>query len=224
MSTLHRHELAAARSSFPQTASSLPAPCWRNDLPVHSAEAVFPRFDERTRGCPTNAFPIPPSFACGPRSCAVVPAGMNRDSLYLRRLQRCQTLPSCTWRDRLMYAGSQVLDANQVERTSAPSLTCPRAADTLASRQPISTSGGSASYAGWQESIWLASATSWPVWWLARRRGIVRTRRACRAAGWYLTRSSYQRFGRPTVIVDGGVHQRADMWASFAKESAPPLS
>lgn len=157
-------------------------------------------------------------------SCAVVPAGSeSRFGFTCDALERCREfLPSC----RLqvigfhVFAGSQVLDADKLNEHLRRSLELAlRAADTL-NVQPayINLGGGfGIPYGPADEELDLAKVGR-ELAELARRAAPARLvlelgRYLVAEAGWYLTsvvgRQSFQ--GRAAIVVDGGVHQRADM-------------
>ncbi len=157
-------------------------------------------------------------------SCAVVPAGSeSRFGFTCDDLQRCRdTLRSCNV-DVIgfhVFAGSQVLDADKLNEHLRRAMDLSlRAAETLAITPTYINLGGGFGipYAPDDEELDLVRVGE-ELGRLAERAAPARIvlelgRYLVAEAGWYLTSVlGHQTFqGRPAVIVDGGVHQRADM-------------
>ncbi|MBC8353721.1 MAG: alanine racemase [Planctomycetes bacterium] len=157
-------------------------------------------------------------------SCAVVPAGSeSRFGFTCDELQRCQEyLPSSNI-DVIgfhVFAGSQVLDAEKLNEQLRLALDLSlRAAETLGIEPTYINLGGGfgVPYAPDDEAFDLVRVGD-ELAKLAERAAPARIvlelgRYLVAEAGWYLTSVvGHQTFqGRPAVIVDGGVHQRADM-------------
>jgi diaminopimelate decarboxylase len=170
-------------------------------------------------------------------SCAVVPAGSeSRFGFTCDELQRCRDfLPSCNL-DVIgfhVFAGSQVLDADRLNEHLRRSLDLSlRAAETLSIAPTYFNLGGGfgISYAPDGEELDLARVGE-ELASLAARATPARIvlelgRYLVAESGWYVTSVvGHQTFqGRPAVIVDGGVHQRADMCGlHLRKKQRPPL-
>ena len=170
-------------------------------------------------------------------SCAVVPAGSeSRFGFTCEELARCRDyLPSCGL-DVIgfhVFAGSQVLDADKLNEHLRRALDLSlRAADTLAIPPTYINLGGGFGipYAVDDEALDLrrvADELALLVERAAPARVVLELGRYLVAeAGWYVTSVvGHQTFqGRPAVIVDGGVHQRADMCGlCLRKKQNPPL-
>lgn len=168
-------------------------------------------------------------------SCAVVPAGSeSRFGFACDELERCRGfLPSCTL-DVVgfhVFAGSQVLDTDklteQLGRTLDLSL---RAADTLSIAPRFINLGGGFGipYGPRDEELDLGrvgEALTKLVDRAAPAHLVLELGRFLVAeAGWYLTSVvGHQTFqGRPAVVVDGGVHQRADLCGLCLRSKANP--
>lgn len=169
-------------------------------------------------------------------SCAVVPAGSeSRFGFTCDELARCKDhLPSCEL-DVIgfhVFAGSQVLDADKLNEHLRWALDLSlRAAETL-NIEPtyINLGGGFGIPYGDDEGLDLplvADELGKLVERAAPARVVLELGRYLVAeAGWYLTSVvGHQTFqGRPAVIVDGGVHQRADMCGcNLRTKQSPPL-
>jgi len=170
-------------------------------------------------------------------SCAVVKAGsQSRFGFTCEQLDRCrEMLPTCGLEliGFHVFAGSQVLDAEQVNehlrRALALSL---RAAETLAIEPQLINLGGGFGipYGANQQELDLGRVGI-ELQNLAQRAAPARLslelgRYFVAEAGWYLTSVvGHQTFqGRRAVIVDGGVHQRADMCGLCLRSNQnPPL-
>ncbi|MEX0819109.1 MAG: alanine racemase [Pirellulaceae bacterium] len=170
-------------------------------------------------------------------SCAVVSAGSeSRFGLTCDELERCgEFLPSCNL-DVIgfhVFAGSQVLDADKLNEQLRRALDLSlRAAETLAiSPTYINLGGGfGIPYAPADEELDLVSIGNELATLAARAAPsqivLELGRYLVAEAGWYLTSVvGHQTFqGRPAVIVDGGVHQRADMCGLCLRSNqSPPL-
>jgi diaminopimelate decarboxylase len=157
-------------------------------------------------------------------SCAVVPAGSeSRFGFTCEALEQCREfLSSCTL-DVIgfhVFAGSQVLAADKVneylERALDLSL---RAADSLGIAPKLINLGGGfgVPYGPTDQQLDLSQVGAKLTRLVARaspaRLVLELGRYLVAEAGWYLTTVvGHQTFqGRPAVVVDGGVHQRADM-------------
>jgi diaminopimelate decarboxylase len=170
-------------------------------------------------------------------SCAVVKAGSeSRFGFTCEELDRCrEVLPSCPL-DLIgfhVFAGSQVLDAEQVNEHLRRALDLSlRAADTLGIEPQLINLGGGFGipYAANQQELDLDRVGN-ELEKLAERAAPARLslelgRYLVAESGWYLTSVvGHQTFqGRPAVIVDGGVHQRADMCGLCLRSNqSPPL-
>ncbi|HUG70647.1 MAG TPA: alanine racemase [Pirellulaceae bacterium] len=170
-------------------------------------------------------------------SCAVVPAGSeSRFGFTCDELQRCRDfLPSCNL-DVIgfhVFAGSQVLDAGKLNEHLRRALDLSlRAAETLAiAPRYINLGGGfGIPYAPADEELDLVCVGDELANLVARaapaRIVLELGRYLVAEAGWYLTSVvGHQTFqGRSAVIVDGGVHQRADMCGLCLRSNqSPPL-
>jgi diaminopimelate decarboxylase len=170
-------------------------------------------------------------------SCAVVPAGSeSRFGFTSDALDQCRLhLPSCEINviGFHVFAGSQVLDADKVNEhlRNAMDLSL-RAADTL-SIEPklINLGGGFGTPYGPHDVELDLDRVSACLHELVERAAPSRVtlelgRYLVAEAGWYLTSVvGHQTLqGRPAVIVDGGVHQRADMCGlNLRTNQNPPL-
>ena len=169
-------------------------------------------------------------------SCAVVPAGSeSRFGFPCEKLDRCRDyLPSCALEviGFHVFAGSQILDVDKLNEQLRRSLDLSlRAAETLGIAPTYINLGGGFGipYAD-EEALDLprvAEEMARMVQRAAPARLVLELGRYFVAeAGWYLTSVvGHQTFqGRPAVIVDGGVHQRADMCGlCLRSKSNPPL-
>lgn len=170
-------------------------------------------------------------------SCAVVPAGSeSRFGFTREELARCRAyLPSCGL-DVIgfhVFAGSQVLDADKLNQHLRRALDLSlRAADSLDIAPRLINLGGGFGipYGPDAEELDLARVggeLSQLVERAAPSRIMLELGRYLVAeAGWYLTSVvGHQTFqGRPAVVVDGGVHQRADMCGlHLRKRQHPPV-
>ena len=167
-------------------------------------------------------------------SCAVVPAGSeSRFGFTCTELQACQDyLPDCGL-DVIgfhVFAGSQVLAAEKLNEHLRGSLDLSlRAADTLGVVPKYFNLGG-----GFGIPYGDAPPLDLPIVCdtlakLVDEAGQARLvlelgRYLVAEAGWYLTSvMGHQTFqGRPAVIVDGGVHQRADMCGLCLRTNQSP--
>lgn len=170
-------------------------------------------------------------------SCAVVPAGSeSRFGFTCDALQSCRDLLPSSNVDVIgfhVFAGSQVLDADKLNEHLRRSLDLSlRAAETLAIEPTYINLGGGFGipYASEGEELDLARVGDELASLVARaapaRIVLELGRYFVAEAGWYLTSVvGHQTFqGRPAVIVDGGVHQRADMCGlHLRKKQRPPL-
>ncbi len=170
-------------------------------------------------------------------SCAVVPAGSeSRFGFTCDELQRCRDfLPSCHV-DVIgfhVYAGSQVLDADKLNEHLRRALDLSlRAAETLDIAPTYFNLGGGfgISYSADRAELDLARVGEELAQLVARaapaRIVLELGRYLVAECGWYLASVvGHQTFqGRPAVIVDGGVHQRADMCGLHLRtKQRPPL-
>jgi diaminopimelate decarboxylase len=169
-------------------------------------------------------------------SCAVVKAGSeSRFGFTCEEIERCKGyLASCKLKviGFHVFAGSQVLRADELNehlrRATELSL---RAADTLdIAPTYINLGGGFGIPYGDKKPLALgrvADELSKLVDRAAPARVVLELGRFLVAeAGWYLTSVvGHQTFqGRPAVVVDGGVHQRADMCGLCLRtDQSPPL-
>jgi diaminopimelate decarboxylase len=170
-------------------------------------------------------------------SCAVVPAGSeSRFGFTCDDLAHCRAfLPTCGLKviGFHIFAGSQVLDADKVNEHLRRALDLAlRAAETLGLDPELINLGGGfgVPYASGDEELDLACVGA-ELARLAERAAPARLslelgRYLVAEAGWYLTtvvgEQTFQ--GRPAVIVDGGVHQRADMCGLCLRtKQSPPL-
>lgn len=169
-------------------------------------------------------------------SCAVVKAGSeSRFGFTCDQIQRCQAdLGSCTL-DVIgfhVFAGSQVLCADQLNEHLRRSLDLSlRTADTIGLAPTyINLGGGFGVPYGDQQPLDLNSVADELSRLVARaapaRIMLELGRFLVAEAGWYLTsvigQQNFQ--GRPAVVVDGGVHQRADMCGLCLRtDQAPPM-
>lgn len=170
-------------------------------------------------------------------SCAVVPAGSeSRFGFTCEDLSQCREhLPSYDLNivGFHVFAGSQVLDAEKLNEHLRRSLDLAlRAAETLKITPTYINLGGGFGipYAAEQDELDLACIADELSRLVERAepaRFVLELGRFLVAeAGWYLTsvvgHQTYQ--GRPAVIVDGGVHQRADMCGLCLRtKQSPPL-
>ena len=157
-------------------------------------------------------------------SCAVVPAGSeSRFGFTCEALEQCgEFLPSCNL-DVIgfhVFAGSQVLDTGQLNEHLRRAMDLSlRAGETLGiSTSLINLGGGFGIPYGPKDKEFDLSSVSAQLSELVERAAPARMllelgRYLVAESGWYLTSvEGHQVFqGRPAVIVDGGVHQRADM-------------
>jgi diaminopimelate decarboxylase len=171
-------------------------------------------------------------------SCAVVKAGSDsRFGFTCDDLNRCSKyLPSSELNaiGFHVFAGSQVLDTEQLnEHLSRAMDLSLRAADTLSiSPELINLGGGfGIPYGPRDEAFELARVgdeLQTQVDRAAPARVVIELGRYLVAeSGWYLTSVlGHQTFqGRPAVVVDGGVHQRADMCGLCLRSNQnPPLT
>ncbi len=169
-------------------------------------------------------------------SCAVVPAGSeSRFGFTCDQLASCrEALSECSL-DVMgfhVFAGSQVLDADKlIEHLQRSLELCLRAAETLQIHASMINLGG-----GFGIPYGSAEPLDLPRVGRALEKMVERAsparltlelgRYLVAEAGWYLTsvvgHQSFQ--GRPAVIVDGGVHQRADMCGLHLRtRQSPPL-
>jgi diaminopimelate decarboxylase len=170
-------------------------------------------------------------------SCAVVPAGSeSRFGFTSEALDRCREfLPSCTL-DVIgfhVFAGSQVLDADKLNEHLRRSLElCLRAAKLLGIKASLINLGGGFGipYAPADKELDLSkvSAELGKLVELAApaRFALELGRYLVAEAGWYMTTVvGHQTIqGRPAVVVDGGVHQRADLCGlRLRSNQSPPL-
>lgn len=170
-------------------------------------------------------------------SCAVVKAGSDsRFGFTCEALQQCREfLPGCTL-DIVgfhVFAGSQVLDAEQLNEHLRRSLDLSlRAAESLRVSPSLINLGGGFGipYGPDKEELDLAAVGA-EMAKLAELAAPARLtlelgRYLVAESGWYLTKVlGHQTFqGRPAVVVDGGVHQRADMCGLCLRSNQnPPL-
>jgi diaminopimelate decarboxylase len=170
-------------------------------------------------------------------SCAVVPAGSeSRFGFTSDALERCRHfLPSCGL-DVIgfhVFAGSQVLDADKVNGhlRNAMDLSL-RAADMLSMVPKLINLGGGFGIPYGPSDVELdIGRVGACLHELVERAAPARValelgRYLVAEAGWYLTSVvGHQTFqDRPAVIVDGGVHQRADMCGlNLRSNQNPPL-
>jgi diaminopimelate decarboxylase len=170
-------------------------------------------------------------------SCAVVPAGSeSRFGFTSEELERCRNyLPSCNVNviGFHVFAGSQILDTGKVNEQLRLAMDLSlRAAEQLGvSPTYINIGGGfGIPYAPNDQQLDLGCVGE-ELARLAERAAPARIvlelgRFLVAEAGWYLTSVvAHQTFqGRPAVVVDGGVHQRADMCGlSLRSNQEPPL-
>lgn len=170
-------------------------------------------------------------------SCAVVPAGSeSRFGFTCETFDRCREfLPSCTL-DVIgfhVFAGSQVLDAEKLNDHLRRSLDLSlRAAQSMGITASLINLGGGFGipYAPADDELDLSKvgeALHEMVDRVAPARLVLELGRFLVAeAGWYLTTVvGHQIFqGRPAVVVDGGVHQRADLCGvNLRTHQNPPL-
>ncbi|MEO8166038.1 MAG: alanine racemase, partial [Betaproteobacteria bacterium] len=170
-------------------------------------------------------------------SCAVVPAGSeSRFGFTCDALERCREfLPACHL-DVIgfhVFAGSQVLDADKLNEHLSRSMDLAlRAAETLDIAPTYINLGGGfgISYSPDCAELDLARVgdelASLVTQATPARIVLELGRYFVAEAGWYLTSVvGHQTFqGRPAVIVDGGVHQRADMCGLHLRtKQRPPL-
>ena len=170
-------------------------------------------------------------------SCAVVPAGSeSRFGFTCQALDKCREfLPSCTLNviGVHVYAGSQVLDAEQLNGHLRRSLDLSlRAAESLGITATLINLGGGFGipYGPAEEDLDLAKVGT-ELGDLVERAAPARLvlelgRYLVAEAGWYLTSVvGHQTLqGRPAVVVDGGVHQRADLCGLCLRSNqVPPL-
>jgi diaminopimelate decarboxylase len=168
-------------------------------------------------------------------SCAVVPAGSeSRFGFTCEDLERCREyLPSCGLEviGFHVFAGSQVLDADKLNGHLRRELELSlRAAETLGIEPTLFDLGGGLGIPyGPEEELDLARVGE-EMARLVERAAPARLmlelgRYLVSEAGWYLTSVlGHQTFqGRPAVVVDGGVHQRADLCGLClrSKQNAP---
>ncbi len=166
-----------------------------------------------------------------------MPAGSeSRFGFTCDEVQRCREyLPACDL-DVIgfhVFAGSQVLDADKLNSQLRLALDLSlRAADTLQIEPTYINLGGGfgVPYSAKDQDFDLASVGN-ELGKLVHRAAPARIvlelgRYFVAEAGWYLTSVvGHQTFqGRPAVIVDGGVHQRADMCGLCLRSNQnPPL-
>ena len=170
-------------------------------------------------------------------SCAVVPAGSeSRFGFTSEELERCRNyLPSCNVNviGFHVFAGSQILDTGKVNEQLRLAMDLSlRAAEQLGvSPAYINIGGGfGIPYAPNDQQLDLGCVGE-ELARLAERAAPARIvlelgRFLVAEAGWYMTSVvAHQTFqGRPAVVVDGGVHQRADMCGlSLRSNQEPPL-
>lgn len=170
-------------------------------------------------------------------SCAVVKAGSeSRFGFTTEALDRCRDfLPSCTL-DVIgfhVFVGSQVLDAEKLNEHLRRSMELSlRAATTLGITPSLINLGGGFGipYGPDDQQLDLPKVCE-ELTKLVELAGPARIvlelgRYLVAEAGWYLTSVvGHQTFqGRPAVVVDGGVHQRADMCGLCLRSNQnPPL-
>lgn len=170
-------------------------------------------------------------------SCAVVPAGSeSRFGFTCEALDACrELLPSCSL-DVIgfhVFAGSQVLDADKLNDHLRQSLDLSlRAADQLGITPTLFNLGGGFGipYTACEPDLDLAKVGA-ELGHLVERAAPARIvlelgRYLVAESGWYLTsvvgQQTFQ--GRRAVVVDGGVHQRADMCGlCLRRNQDPPL-
>lgn len=170
-------------------------------------------------------------------SCAVVPAGSeSRFGFTSEQLERCRNyLSSCNVNviGFHVFAGSQILDTGKVNEQLRLAMDLSlRAAEQLGvSPTYINIGGGfGIPYAPNDQQLDLGRVGE-ELARLAERAAPARIvlelgRFLVAEAGWYLTSVvGHQTFqGRPAVVVDGGVHQRADMCGlSLRSNQEPPV-
>jgi len=170
-------------------------------------------------------------------SCAVVPAGSDsRFGFTCDALESCREfLPSCQL-DVLgfhVFVGSQVLDADKLNEHLRRSLDLAlRAAISLGITPSLINLGGGFGipYASADQELDLLKVStelSKLVELAAPAQIVIELGRYLVAeAGWYMTKVIGQQTfqGRPAVVVDGGVHQRADICGlSLRSNQRPPL-
>ena len=168
-------------------------------------------------------------------SCAVVPAGSeSRFGFTCEELDRCRDyLPSCELEviGCHVFAGSQVLDAGKLNEHLRRSLDLSlRAVDSLGITPTfINLGGGFGIPYGDDAELDLARVCDELSNLVDRaaptRLSLELGRYLVAEAGWYLTSVlGHQTFqGRPAVVVDGGVHQRADLCGlGLRTKSNPP--
>jgi diaminopimelate decarboxylase len=169
-------------------------------------------------------------------SCAVVPAGSeSRFGFTCEDIDAAKSyLPSCTL-DVVgfhVFAGSQVLDAEKLNGQLRKALDLSlRAANTLEIEPTyLNLGGGFGIPYGADEPDFSLATVCAELAELAERAAPARLvlelgRYFVAKAGWYLTSVvGHQTFqGQPAVVVDGGVHQRADMCGlNLRTNQAPP--
>ncbi len=168
-------------------------------------------------------------------SCAVVKAGSeSRFGFTCETLEHCRDLlPSCKLEviGFHVFAGSQVLDAEKLNEHLRWSLDLSlRAAETLGIQPTYINLGGGFGipYGANDQELDLSSVGA-DLTNLAARAAPARLvlelgRYLVAEAGWYLTSVvGHQTFqGKPAVIVDGGVHQRADMCGLCLRSNQNP--
>ena len=165
-------------------------------------------------------------------SCAAVPAGSeSRFGFTCEELDRCRDyLPECDF-DVIgchVYAGSQVLDADKLNEHLRLSLDLSlRAADTLGITPTFINLGGGFGIPYGDDAELDLGRVSDELAKLVDRAAPARLalelgRYLVAEAGWYLTAVlGHQTFqGRPAVVVDGGVHQRADLCGLCLRQKA----
>ncbi len=170
-------------------------------------------------------------------SCAVVPAGSeSRFGFTCHDLDRCREyLPSCDL-DVIgfhVFAGSQILDTDKLNEHLRRAMDLSlRAADTLGISPTLINLGGGFGipYGPNDEELDLVRVGA-ELTKLVERAAPARLilelgRYLVAESGWYLTSvEGHQTFqGRPAIVVDGGVHQRADMCGLCLRTNQhPPL-
>jgi len=169
-------------------------------------------------------------------SCSVVPAGSeSRFGLVEDELQDCLPIINSSGLRLVgfhVFAGSQLLDTDMVNEQLRKAMDLSLRAAVLLQFTPtyINLGGGfGIPYAADDEALDLESISA-ELTRLAERASPARIvlelgRFLVAEAGWYLTsvvgHQTWQ--GRPAVIVDGGVHQRADMCGlCLRKNQSPP--
>jgi diaminopimelate decarboxylase len=193
----------------------------------------FNELQALSEACLTNSgvLRLRPDFG----SCAVVPAGHDsRFGLTCDELDRCRDyLPSCNLKivGFHVFAGSQVLDADQLSEHLRRSLALSlRAADTLRMEPTFINLGGGFGipYGPSDDELDLNRVADELAALVDRatptRLVLELGRYLVAEAGWYLTSvMGHQTLqGRPAVVVDGGVHQRADMCGLRLRSNAYP--